>query len=752
MSEISKNNFFFLNREGRWPGFRYSGLEIRKDGSLQLSSVPMFSGSLPAAIPSAPTPDGPAGLAIDCTGTLFFSDPDDNRVRRILGCDGNVCPTPCMGGAGVEPTNCSTPRGLLIPPSRPSLFVVDSGTHRIQIFDLETLQLLEIWGQPNARANQPGSQPGQFDTPWTLAGDAAGNVYVVDFGNQRIQKFNGIGQVVPGFWQNVQAAGLLHQPSDIAIREERGVVWVLIADCSSASIFIFDAAGQPVLDAHGQPRSIRDSHLTQPMGLAAAGDAVYVGDNSAQRVLRFQIGEQIEYIGAAIGYQGPVAALLLDRKDNLWVHSGGALTPTQIAARAGYGTIGSLWIDLNKPLEVRQNPVAWHRLLALAKTVPENSANAANAHLDLYAYTSSDLSQAPTVDPTAANPFSDPKWQALGPAANLDVTDLYIGGCKQKYLWVGALFSGDGTVSPDVHQLRVEFDYPSYDQHLPAIYHNTANCNEFLSRLLSLFESLFSGVEHEIDSLAALFDPQATPRSFLAWLAGCVGLDLDNNWDEHKQRQIIARIFELSGRRGTAAGLREALRLFAGVDAIIEEPLLNAAWWCLPNPSSCCHACAESAGSSGMSWQGTQNSMLGWTTMLAPAQPQGAVVGTSAVLDQSQLITDDEFGSPLFTDVAHQFCVEVYRSQLTCSDVIANIRAIVDQEKPAHTAYQLCVIDALFRVGFQSRLGIDTVVAGSQRSLSLGMDQPLGVSAVLAGPAPSLMGDDSLLGVNTRLS
>ncbi len=750
MSEISKDNFFFLNREGRWPGFKYSGLELRKDGALQLSSVPLFSGTLPAAIQSAPTPTGPAGLAIDITGTLFFSDPAGNRVRRILGCDGTVCAAPCMGGAGSGLSAFSAPRGLLIPPSRPSLFVADSGNNRIQIFDLETFQLVEIWGQTNAGANQPGSQQGQFNTPWTLAADSSNNVYVIDYGNQRVQKLNAIGQVVPAFWQNVQASGLLTQPADIAVRDSNGVVWIFVVDTSTPAVYIFDASGKPVLNAQNQPLVIKDVHLTQPMGIAAVGDAVYVGDNAAQRILRFQTGDSIEYVGTAIDYQGPVAALLLDREHNLWVHAGGSLPPTQLSARTGYGAIGALWIDLKHPIEAGDRPVAWHRLQALATTVPANAPNPQNAHLDLYAYASSDLSQPPTVDPTSTNPFSDSKWQGINPSANLDVSDLYIGGCKAKYLWIGAMFSGDGTVSPDVRQLRVEFDYPSYDQHLPAIYHSSANCQEFLARLLSLFESLFSGVEHEIDSLAALFDPHATPQSFLAWLAGCMGLDLDDNWGEQKQRQIIARIFELSGLRGTPTGLCESLRLFVGVEATIEEPLLNASWWSLPSSDTCCQSCAESSGG-GTTWESTQNSMLGWTTMLAPAQPQGAVVGTSAVLDQSQLITDDEFGSPLFTDVAYRFCVQVFRSQVMGPQAIANIRAILDQEKPAHTAYHLCVIDPRFRVGFQSRLGIDTVVAGPSRSLSLGTGQPLGVDSVLAGPEPSLVGADSHLGVNMRL-
>ena len=82
---------------------------------------------------------------------------------------------------------------------------------------------------------------------------------------------------------------------------------------------------------------------------------------------------------------------------------------------------------------------------------------------------------------------------------------------------------------------------------------------------------------------------------------------------------------------------------------------------------------------------------------------------------------------------------------------MAGIRAIVDQEKPAHTSYQLCIIDPLFRVGFQGRVGIDTVVAGPPRSLSLGTSQGLGEDTVLAGPPPSLLGTDSRLGVTLRL-
>jgi DNA-binding beta-propeller fold protein YncE len=48
---------------------------------------------------------------------------------------------------------------------------------------------LMSWGEP-------GDQPGQFNTPHSIATDANGNVYVADRGNRRIQVFDGNGKLL----------------------------------------------------------------------------------------------------------------------------------------------------------------------------------------------------------------------------------------------------------------------------------------------------------------------------------------------------------------------------------------------------------------------------------------------------------------------------------------------------------------------------------------------------------------------------
>jgi hypothetical protein len=67
-----------------------------------------------------------------------------------------------------------------------NIFISDGYINsRIAKFD-KNGNWVKSWGEP-------GSQPGQFNVPHSIAADAQGNVYVADRGNRRIQVFDGDG-------------------------------------------------------------------------------------------------------------------------------------------------------------------------------------------------------------------------------------------------------------------------------------------------------------------------------------------------------------------------------------------------------------------------------------------------------------------------------------------------------------------------------------------------------------------------------
>jgi phage tail-like protein len=738
------SDYLNLNRDGTWTGFSRFGLDLRADGTLELASVPLWEGGPLPNLADTPVPQAPSGIAIDDDGTVYYSDPSADRVWRIDGCTGDGERMPCVGGAGEGAGQFHEPRGLLVPRARHALFVADSGNHRVQVFDPSSGQLLAIWGQPGTGPS-PGTEPGRFSSPWTVAGDAAGNVYVLDYGNRRVQQFDGAGNVQPRFWENVEQSGLLREPGDLAVREEGDSVLLFVVDRELRRIFVFDARGFPARAPDGEPLAVDLDPGAQSMGLAARGDALFLGDNGTRRLLQYRIGEALEEVGEAEGYRGPVSALAVDRQGRLLVHSGSASPPLRLAIGKGHRRRGALWT--RRPIAVGDAKVAWHRLSARIDPLPPG------AHLRFFVHVSND-SAAPAVgwDGDRHTFFADAKWRQADLPDAPDVTDLYIGGDPASSLWIGAEFAGDGRVSPALSEVRVEFDHDGYLPYLPALYRNDAVCGDFLPRLLSLFESFLSEVEWEIDDLPRLFDPAAAPSEFLDWLGGWFGLELDEGWDDARRRRTIAEAFALSARRGTRAGLERSLWLFGGVPAIVEEPLVSAAWWVLPaRKEACCEECADGGAASAETGENDESSVLGWSTMLASAQPDGAVTGTTAILGESHLIPAEEFGGPLFTELAHRFNVWIPRGYAARSGVLARVKAVIDREKPAHTEYHLCIVEPRMRVGFQARVGMDTVVAGPPASLRLGESSVLGEETALGGPAASRIGEGSRLGITTRV-
>ena len=104
-------------------------------------------------------------------------------------------------------------------------------------------------------------------------------------------------------------------------------------------------------------------------------------------------------------------------------------------------------------------------------------------------------------------------------------------------------------------------------QRLPAVYLEDA----FAQRFTGGLDDVLSPVFLVLDNLAAYVDPLVAPDDFVEWLAGWVGVELDETWPDRRRRAVVDAAVVAHRRRGTARGLAEHVRLVAGVDVELVE-------------------------------------------------------------------------------------------------------------------------------------------------------------------------------------
>jgi len=187
---------------------------------------------------------------------------------------------------------------------------------------------------------------------------------------------------------------------------------------------------------------------------------------------------------------------------------------------------------------------------------------------------------------------------------------------------------GEESVTLNVHAKG------SYLRYLPEIYAE----DELMGRFLMLFESFWAPIETQIDSISYYFNPEMTPPDFLRWLASWFDLTLNERLPEERRRRLVQAAVSLYRQRGTPQGLKRYLEIYTGGDAHIVE-------------------------------HRSDNFRLGADATLGPAIALGR------------------------NNRPHTFTVLL---RLPPTDVheeawINNIHALIEAEKPAHTAYTLHV-------------------------------------------------------------
>ena len=174
--------------------------------------------------------NAPWGIAVDrVRGYVYVVDSANFRVQKF---DMSGEFIMAWGSFGNGDGQFYFPRGVAVDQEDGTVYVVDMGNHRIQKFDTSTNvlpQLLTKWGgSPSAghASSSLAQEAGQLRSPWGIAVDGAGDVYVTDTGNHRIEKFDREGNFITQWGGFGNGDGQFNFPYGIAV-DAKGSVFVV---------------------------------------------------------------------------------------------------------------------------------------------------------------------------------------------------------------------------------------------------------------------------------------------------------------------------------------------------------------------------------------------------------------------------------------------------------------------------------------------------------------------------------------------
>jgi phage tail-like protein len=281
---------------------------------------------------------------------------------------------------------------------------------------------------------------------------------------------------------------------------------------------------------------------------------------------------------------------------------------------------------------------------------------------------------------------------------------------KGRFLYLKlVLTTFDERNRPLVRKARIFYPRKSYLRYLPPVYSEDPVAAAFLERFLSLFETVFQGLDEEITKLFRYFDPQLAPREFLPWLASWINLAIDENLPEDRIQRLIGSAPDLFSRKGTPLALATFLEIYTGKPVLLIEhsrmirPLVLGG-----------------------------DLMLGRGTILVGSGPNVFRLGDTSILGRAVLRSQEPAPEEAFLPFVRRFSIFLDLDREEFRQREAVLRRIVDEQTPAHTICSLGIISTHNRVG-TAQLGINSTVTGP-KPYRVGLSRLGEGSAITKGP------------------
>lgn len=361
--------------------------------------------------------------------------------------------------------------------------------------------------------------------------------------------------------------------------------------------------------------------------------------------------------------------------------SGCGIPPEPPPARATRGQLQTTAIDSGTAR------TKWHRVRIDADVPPRTKVEVEVAAME---------------DPTTPD---DADWQSS--AGELD---FLIRQPPGRYLYMRITLTGDGTSTPHVRRIRLDLPRSTSLEHLPAVYRETPEAEDFTERFLSLFDATIEQIDGAIARSPALLDAGGVPDGVLPWLGTLLDIAFDPSWTDAQRRRLLAAAPALYRIRGTREGLIDTIRTITGVEPAIRELALERSF-----------AAIGRAGGTAILGHVRLFSRSGARFRVGASRLGGAPVESFGNPDQDPL-----------TATAFRFQVLAPPQAVGGSPLArARLQQLVTAQRPAHTVASLRIGGDGFVLGVQSAVGIDTVLGGLPAPV-LGKTVRLGRMSALA--------------------
>lgn len=208
-------------------------------------------------------------ISVALSGFIYISDTGNHRILK-LNPNGEVLQV--VGGFGWQKEQFYSPYDIHAS-SALDIFVADYNNHRIQRYDKDLNYISSLYSDANWAPTV------QFGFPRSVASSFHGELFLIDGENIRILKLNSFGEPEMSFGDFAEGRGRLLQPMKLCISPDDQI---FISDAEANKIFVFDYFGNYLTEIGG-------TVLKQPQGIYYSPNRLlFVTDQGNRRIVVFK--------------------------------------------------------------------------------------------------------------------------------------------------------------------------------------------------------------------------------------------------------------------------------------------------------------------------------------------------------------------------------------------------------------------------------------------------------------------------------